>query len=363
MTDVLTTSILFDGRELRGPSRVVVRDGIIVEIAPWDGTPEHHLLCPGFVDLQMNGFDDVDCADGDEHALTRLDDMLAAVGTTSYLATLITDHLPALDRRIEILGAASMPGCIGIHLEGPFLGTATGAHPRGRIIDPDLQWLGNLPLNVRLVTLGVESDSSIPAIEVLRDRSVVVSIGHTRPGRQQWMAAVDAGATMVTHLFNAMSGIHHREFGVALAALSDDRLVAGLIADTHHVQPDAVALAFTVKPRGICLVSDSLAWRADWALRAGVAINGGVPVLADGTLAGSSTPLAECVRRAVTVCGVELSTALRAATSTPARIVGRSDIGTIAVGQSSDIVSLDSSLGVVNTWRRLQSPRGFQTDC
>jgi N-acetylglucosamine-6-phosphate deacetylase len=95
---------------------------------------------------------------------------------------------------------------------------------------------------------------------------------------------------MVTHLFNAMSGIHHRDFGMVLAALTDDRVLTGLIADMHHVNPEAVALAFSAKPTGVCLVSDSIAWRASWAVRAGVRLVGGVPTLGDGTLAGSATP-------------------------------------------------------------------------
>ena len=362
LTDAITAARFFDGTRMHGPSVITVSEGTVRSIAPFDGVPDHHLLVPGYVDLQMNGFDDVDCADADADNLARLDGMLAQAGTTSYLATLITDDLAAMSRRVERISGAGLEGCVGIHLEGPFIGSATGAHPRALVAEPDIGWLQSLPGTVRLVTVGIEHERSTDAIRALRARGVIASIGHTRPSREQWDAAVAAGAQMVTHLFNAMSGVHHREFGVALAALTDDRVVTGLIADTHHVQPAAVSVAFAVKPSGVCLVSDSIAWRAAWAQRAGVRVVNGVPTLGDGTLAGSATPLGECVRNAVTECGVELSTALRAATSVPARLLGRRDIGVIETGMSCDMVACDDSLRVVHTWRRLQSLRGFQTD-
>jgi N-acetylglucosamine-6-phosphate deacetylase len=362
MTEAITCARFFDGIEMHGPSLLMLSDGIVRSIEPFEGAPEHHLVCPGFVDLQMNGFDDVDCADHSVDNLRRLDTRLAGVGTTSYLATLITDELGAMSERVERIADAGLHGCAGVHLEGPFLGSAPGAHPRSRIIEPDVQWLQSLPSIVRLVTLGVESPGALDAIRSLRTRGTVVSLGHTRPTRDQWDSSVDAGARMVTHLFNAMSGIHHRDFGMVLAALTDDRVLTGLIADMHHVNPEAVALAFSAKPTGVCLVSDSIAWRASWAVRAGVRLVGGVPTLGDGTLAGSATPLAECVRNAVMACGVELSTALRSATSLPASIIDRNDIGHVRAGESCDVVACDRSLGVVQTWRRLQSPRGFQTD-
>jgi len=362
LTDAITAARFFDGNRMHGPSVITVSDGVVKGVAPFEGRPDHYLLAPGFVDLQMNGFDDVDCADSSTDNLRKLDGRLAEVGTTSYLATLITDELVTMSRRVERIEAAGLEGCLGVHLEGPFLGTATGAHPRSLVTEPDLGWLESLPETVRLVTVGIESKRSLEAIKVLRDKGVVVSIGHTRPTREQWEAALRAGAQMVTHVFNAMSGIHHREFGLALASLSNDSVVTGLIADTHHVQPEAVSLAFAVKPAGVCLVSDSVAWRAKWAESAGIRMVNGVPTLGDGTLAGSATPLGECVRNAVIECGVELSTALRSATSLPARLLGRSDVGVISTGTSCDMVACDTSLGVVRTWRRLQSPRGFQTD-
>lgn len=362
LTEVITSERFFDGHTLHGPSAITVVDGVIGTVEPFSGTPDHSLVHPGLVDLQMNGFDDIDCSDADPGRLMELDSRLASLGTTSYLATLITAELDVMSERINRLAHAGLDGCIGLHLEGPFLGSATGAHAASLVRAPDPGWLADLPDFVRLVTIGTEHPASVEAIRLLCSKGVVVSAGHTRPDREQWNDALTAGIRMVTHLFNAMSGIHHRDFGLALAALTDDRVVTGLIADMHHVQPEAVRLAFAVKPHGVCLVSDSVAWRARWAERAGIRIVNGVPALPDGTLAGCSTPLADCVRLAVTECGVELSTALRAATSTPSVLVGRRDLGVITVGRSCDMVATDASLRVVKTWRRLQSLRGFQTD-
>ena len=156
-----------------------------------------------------------------------------------------------------------------------------------------------------------------------------------------------------------MSGVHHRDDGVALSALTNDAVVGGLIADLVHVSPDAVSLAFKAKGRdSIALVSDSVAWNSEWAKRRGVILRDGSPRLPDGTLAGSSTPLAECVRRTIVGCGVSVSDALRAATSTPARVLGYPQIGTVAIGHSASLVCFDESLHVSQTHRRLVFQRG-----
>ena len=166
----------------------------------------------------------------------------------------------------------------------------------------------------------------------------------------------------MTHLYNAMSGVHHRQDGVALSALTDPRVTAGLIADMCHVSAPAVRLAFLAKPAEIALVSDSIAWNSQWANRMSVEVRDGAPRLPDGTLAGSSTSLAECVRRTVQMAGVDISVALRAATSTPARVVGRTDVGHLVTGRSCDIVAFDRDLHVCATWSRLVSSRGTTTD-
>lgn len=341
-----------------------MENGIVTAISDHDGECEHHLVSPGLVDLQVNGWDTIDCAVAESDELRSTEQVLARKGTTSWLATLITDDMTVMTDRIDRLSRHvwEPPGIVGIHLEGPFLGAAPGAHRKDRIVNADPEWITNLPTSVRLMTIGAEQPLTTSVVPLMTNKGIAVSIGHTRASRAEFDAAVDAGATMVTHLFNAMSGVHHRDHGIALSALTNSRVVAGLIADMHHVSPDAVRLAFAAKPTGIALVSDSIAWSSKWATRNAVSITDGVARLPDGTLAGSCTSLGECVRLAVEVAGVDLEAALRAATSTPARVLGRSDIGRIAVGEPSDIVAFDSDLHVTRTWLRLVSSRGNPTD-
>jgi N-acetylglucosamine-6-phosphate deacetylase len=360
----ITATNFFDGDSLRQSIRVTIASGIIVAIEPWDGPCDYHLVSPGLVDLQMNGWGSLSVAQLDKERISALDAELLSLGTTHWLATLVTDHLDTMNRRIAAIEASSerAPGCLGVHLEGPFLGSRHGAHDTRKVIAPDLGWLGDMPAVVRLVTLGAEHPDAPAAITTLRKRGVTVSLGHTAPSRVQWETAVRSGAGMVTHLFNAMSGVHHRDAAMALSALLDDRVMCGLISDMEHVSAEAVTLAFRAAGNRICLVSDSVAWSnpnlgaADTG-RAGVA-----PRLADGTLAGSATPLATCIRRAVQRCGVGLEDALRAATSNPASVLGLDGIGRSTEGAPAVLVAFDADLRVVNVVRGLQSVRGNSVD-
>ena len=355
---------LFDGDSMHGPTVVTVEHGVVTGIEPFEGEAEHQLITAGLVDLQVNGWDDVDVASADGPGIARLSELLAAEGTTHWLATVTTDSLPRLMDTVHRLGtvlSGGVHGPVGIHVEGPFLGGARGAHPREHVSEVDLDWLATLPDSVRIMTVGAEQELFGAAASVLRDKGTVVSVGHSRPTREDYEKAVAAGATMATHLFNAMSGVHHRDDSLALWVLTDDRVVAGLIADMVHVSAEAVTLAFLAKRGALCLVSDSVGWRAPWAGARGVSVRDGAPRLPDGTLAGSSTSLLGCVRNVVSRCGVDISTALRAATSVPARILGRDDIGVVRVGMPFSAVALDGTHHVSRVWRGLPWERDFTT--
>lgn len=366
MPDTLTTELFFDGDSLHGPTRIVVDGSVVVSIEPHDGDCAHHLVTPGLVDVQMNGWDEVDCSRADAGMLARMDSLLALRGTTTWLATLVTAPIDRLDASIaviaEAIDAGLVPGCAGIHLEGPFLGSAPGAHRPDWIIAPDTAWVERLPSCVRLVTVGAESPGSDALVAALVDRGITVSLGHTRPTHAQYAAMVDRGASMVTHLFNGMSGVHHRDDGLALEALMDDRVATGLVCDLVHVSSKAAALAFRAKRgRGVVLVSDSVAWNSEWAVARGVSVVDGAPRLPDGTLAGSSTELVEGLRRAVSTVGVDLQTALRAATSAPAETIGLDRIGRIRGGVACDILTFDRDLRLVPGGCRLVFPRGNES--
>lgn len=363
MSDIVTCQHFFDGEVMHNARQITIVDGVVTSIEPFDGVVEHHLVAPGFVDIQMNGFDQWDVARGTKEDLKALGLRLRDLGTTTWIGTITTAPLESLSRSIAKIDKAMdshlAPGCAGIHIEGPFLGGAPGAHNPAWIVPLDEEWISQLPPSVRLVTLAAEQKEAASAISRLRKMNVAVSVGHSRPNYEEWKKCRDAGAQLVTHLFNGMSGVHHRDDGLALFALNDQEVFAGLIGDLVHVSAHALSLAFSVKGNGrICLVSDTVGWSSQWALKRDIQILDGSPRLPDGTLAGSSTPLAECVRRVVGRAGVPLDMALRAATSSPADALGLSDVGRIAVGKPADLVALDDSLHVVRTWSRLVSLRG-----
>ena len=360
MSNEITCQQFFDGTDLHGPTRIVMaNDGLIESLSNHAGACEFPVVSPGFVDVQMNGFDNVYVATASTDDLLQLDQTLLDRGTTSWLGTIVTAPLEKMSQSLASLHQSFLSGHVqgfaGIHVEGPFLGAAPGAHPVQHIIACDLDWISRLVTSVRLVTVAPEQDDAIPAIRELRARNITVSLGHSRPTKTQFEDAVDAGASMVTHLFNGMSGVHHRDPGLAMWALTDGRISCGLIADGVHVQPDAIALAFKAAQSRICLVSDSVSWRTLTGPRTGVQIRNGAPRLADDTLAGSCTPLSECVQRVVRECGVSLESALSSATSIPADLAGLADVGRIRTGHKADLVALDSELSVLKAWRRLPS--------
>jgi N-acetylglucosamine-6-phosphate deacetylase len=345
---------------MHGPHRIVIdAHGTVLEITPFIGTADYFCISPGLVDLQMNGFGVVDVASASPDDLMCLDHELQVMGTTSWLGTITTAPLSQLSETIARLQVAydsrDVAGLIGVHIEGPFLGQSPGAHRVKNIIAADSEWISTLTSVVRIMTLAPEQDGVLEAISQLRTQGICVSIGHSQPSDEEYDSAISAGATMVTHLFNAMSGVHHRNVGLALRALTDDRVSVGLIADLVHVQPSALALAFRSKgEHNVCLVSDSVGWNSPAISPSGVVATNAVR-MPNGTLAGSCVPLAEGVRNVVHSCSVSLERALRAATSAPADVLSRDDLGRIKVGKPGDIVAFDASLTVVRTWVRLPS--------
>lgn len=332
-----------------GPAAVVVEDGVIQRLVPVDLAP-NRVLAPGFVDLQVNGFDDVDVAAVDPAGFRRIHDLLLATGVTTWCPTIVTAPLDTYTKRLDAIAGFDDPMIAGVHLEGPFLGGKPGAHPTALLRPLDFSWLAALPPVVRIVTIAPELDGAVDAVRLLVEKGIVVSLGHSAATLEQVTACVDVGARMVTHLFNGMPPLHHREPGVVGAALTDDRVVAGLIADLVHVHHTAINLAFRAKPGGIALVTDAVAWRGARIGRIEIVHDGTAPRLPDGTLAGSSLTMDAAIRNVVDIAGVSLEDALVAASSTPAALLGLDDRGAIEPGRRADIVALDPDLGVDAVW-------------
>ena len=333
---------------------VQLDQGVITAVRPADGPVPERILCPGFVDIQVNGHEDVDCATAEGAEWERIDSLLLAQGVTSWCPTLVSARLPSLDRAMERVAAGVerlRTAAIGIHLEGPFLGGAPGAHRREVLCDPDLDWLAALPALVRLVTLAPERNAALDAIRLLCGRGVVVSLGHSTATYDQALAAVDAGARLVTHLFNGMGPLHHREPGLPGAALSDPRLCASLIADGVHLHPAVLASAMAALGSRAVLVTDAVGWMARQHAGFPVSMSGEPPAprLPDGTLAGSGLTMDGALRTSVGA-GVALVDAVRAASATPARLISLTDRGAIAPGMRADLVALSPTLEVEQVW-------------
>jgi N-acetylglucosamine-6-phosphate deacetylase len=360
------------GTGVLAPGYLTVSGGLITGVSEGlpPGRPDLELrtgvLVPGLVDLQVNGYYGVDLADCDPEGWSLVARRLPETGTTAFLPTFITapvTRLAAALRSAQKIAAAATAGAhvLGVHLEGPFLSPArAGAHRRDWMVPPspgevaELLDAGNGVL--RLMTLAPETDGALAAVTALVAAGVVVSIGHSDATAGQVAAAADAGARMVTHLFNAQRGLHHREPGVVGQALTDHRLTSGLIVDLRHVSGAACAIAFAAAPGRICLVTDAAASAGmppGRYLLGGqpteLPPDGGAPVRPDGTLAGSALRMDRAVANAVAV-GLGLAGAVAAATRIPADLIGRPDLGRLAPGAPADLAWLGDDLWTRGTW-------------
>jgi N-acetylglucosamine-6-phosphate deacetylase len=309
------------------------------------------VIAPGFIDLQVNGHGRTDVATADGSAWDELDAVLLSQGVTAWCPTVISAPPAAYGDVLARINAAAQrpprrprPTIVGVHLEGPFIGGAVGAHPTATPVD--LAWLAGLPPLVRIVTLAPEVPGALEAIATLVSAGKVVALGHSTATYEEAETAVAGGARMVTHVFNAMTPFHHRAPGLAGAALTDDRLTVSVIADGVHLSAAVVALVFRAKPRGgVVLITDAVAWRAPAARDRGIRVRDGAPSLPDGTLAGTALTMDAAVRNAVGA-GIALDDALVAASAAPAAVAGLHGRGRLSAGSSADVVVLTDDLEV-----------------
>jgi len=283
-------------------------------------------------------------------------------GTTTMLASLVTAGLDAMQRSTAALAELVQDGLIaGVHLEGPFLAAARcGAHDARLLRPPDRDAMDALLAagrdTVRMVTLAPELDGGLDAVARLAEHGVIAAVGHTDASYAVTRRAIAAGATVGTHLFNGMRGLHHREPGPVLALLEDERVTVELINDGVHVHPAAVAWVLrTVGPERVALVTDAMAAAGvgdgDYTLGGRpVVVRDGVARLASdssvSSVAGSTLTLDAALRGAVRA-GAAVPDVARALATTPARVLGLDrELGAIAPGLAADLVILDEDLTV-----------------
>ena len=373
-TRALTGAPIFDGETWHADKALLVSGGAVTGIVAPADIPENAeritlsggMIVPGFVDLQVNGAGGV--LFNEDRSVEGLEKLCAAnfrFGTTALLPTLVTDTRDitrqALDAGIAA-HAAGVPGFIGLHMEGPHLSVPRkGAHNPAyiRAMEEDdlaalLDARGKMP--ALLSTVGVESVSP-EQISRLAAGGITVSIGHSDTGFDKAAEAFAAGASMVTHLFNAMSQMGNREPVLVGAALAHG-VWAGLIADGIHVHPQSIGVALRAKegPGRVFLVTDAMSpmgtdmdsftlngreiVRANGALR-----------LADGTLAGADLTMIDAVRYMAGTMGLPIEEALRMAALYPAQAIGLADrLGHLGVGAEASLVHLSDDLAVQSVW-------------
>lgn len=352
MPSLSADRVLWPDGTLR-PGELHWQDDRITELVPCAPPGGGTVVAPGFIDLQVNGIDDVDVTEATGADWDILAERLRAQGVTAWCPTLVTmapdRYGPALQRIAEAMAGRrrGQPEILGVHMEGPFLGGAPGAHPRQHLRPIDQAMIAALPSIVRMMTIGPELDGSAMAVQSMVQRGISVSLGHTTASPHQVSLAADAGATLVTHLFNAMGGLHHRNPGAAAAALLDDRLWVCIIADGTHVAPTMLNLAARLAGRRLVLVTDAIAWRTT-TLAGQISLVDGVPRLDDGTLAGTVLTMDRAVR-VCTDAGISLVDALHAASTNPAAALGLADRGSLRAGMRADLVVLDDTLRVQRT--------------
>jgi N-acetylglucosamine-6-phosphate deacetylase len=317
------------------------------------------IAAPGFVDMQVNGFAGIDFAAAQPADYGEVGSALAATGVVAYQPTLIT--LPETGAVTALRSMAAHrpdrpgPRIIGMHLEGPFLSPLrAGAHDPASIIDPDLALAGRLLAAgpVTMMTLAPERPGALDLIDFLTAQGVVVSCGHSDATAPEAHAAFDRGATAVTHLFGAQRPVHHRDPGIAVAALTRGEVTVSIILDGFHLDPDIVRLALA-SPARVALITDAIAaaGQPDGTYPLGdrsVIVEAGSARLEDRTLAGSVLSMDAAVRNLIDI-GADLTEAVGAATAIPAAVVGRDDLGRLTVGATADIVVLTDDLEVQRT--------------
>jgi N-acetylglucosamine-6-phosphate deacetylase len=322
------------------------------------------MLLPGFIDVQVNGGGGVLFnSRQDVPTLATIAAAHARFGTTGMLPTLISDCSEVTDAGIRAVDGAivaGVPGILGIHHEGPYLSKARrGIHPASRLVRPGnraVQRLTALKSGKTLVTLAPEMTGT-GFVRDLVGSGALVSLGHTEASAAEIEAALEAGATGFTHLFNAMPPLSNRNPGPVGAALSDRKAWCGMIVDGFHVDPLVLRIALACRPLDrFMLVTDAMALVGDgdgqFAFNAEtITVKDGCARNPDGVLAGSALDMASAVRNAISQLGLPLPRAVAMASSAPASFLGlETEMGMLAPGFRASMVVADPALGIHQTW-------------
>ncbi|MEU9170832.1 N-acetylglucosamine-6-phosphate deacetylase [Streptomyces sp. NPDC048420] len=361
-TVVLPTGTVKNGRVIVDGTRIA--DSAPENTQAIDATG--HWLVPGFIDLHNHGGGGASFTSGTPEEILKGIRTHRTHGTTTLVASTVTGDMDFLAQRAGLLSELAEQGDIaGIHFEGPFISPCRkGAHSEELLRDPDPADVRKLVDaargQARMVTLATELPGGIDSVRLLAEHGVIAAIGHTDATYEQTVEAIDAGATVATHLFNAMPPLGHRDPGPIAALLEDERITVELINDGTHLHPAALQLAFHHARSGrVAFITDAMdaAGFGDGRYMLGpleVEVSEGVARLVEGgSIAGSTLTLDRAFKRAVTVDKLPVEDVVAAISANPARLLGMSDrIGSLEPGKDADLVLLDHQFDLKGVMRR-----------
>ncbi|MBC2907923.1 N-acetylglucosamine-6-phosphate deacetylase [Streptomyces cupreus] len=367
--------MVLKGAHVVMPTRVIDKGQVVIEGDRITASAQenaqvidvaNHWLVPGFVDIHNHGGGGASFTSGTVDEVLRGIDTHRRHGTTTLVASTVTGDMDFLAQRAGLLSELAEQGDLaGIHFEGPFISPCRkGAHSEELLRDPDPAEVRKLIDAARgkakMVTLATELPGGIDSVRLLAEHGVIAAIGHTDATYEQTVEAIDAGATVATHLFNAMPALGHRAPGPIAALLEDDRITVELINDGTHLHPASLQLAFHhAGADRVAFITDAMdaAGFGDGRYMLGpleVEVADGVARLVEGgSIAGSTLTLDRAFKRAVTIDRLPVEDAVTALSANPARLLGMADtIGSLEPGKYADLVLLDSSFDVKGVMRR-----------
>lgn len=364
--------VLEDGSIIKGD--LLIENGRIKKIGKVDEEglielDDDKIIIPGFIDEHIHGAAGSDAMDGTKEDLAKIAGALASEGTTAFCATTMTQSMENIDKALSAVkdymcdNPESGARILGVHLEGPFISVKhVGAQPIEFVAKPLVETFkhyeevsGN---NIKLITMAVEVEGALELVKYLKSRNIVASIGHTDATYEDCKKAVEAGASNITHTYNAQKGLHHREVGTVGAAMLFDELNCEAICDGIHLSAPAIKLLWKNKPHDkFTLITDAMRAKhmPDGKSELGgqvVIVKNGEARLENGTLAGSVLKMNVAVKNVMKFLDLPLSDVVRYASENPARNLGVFDeMGSIKVGKLANLVVVDKDVNVFETIR------------
>ena len=354
----LTNGIIYTSTAILKHSTVLISGNRINQIIHNTAIPQGYEIvdlqganvCPGFIDLQIYGWkNQLFSAELTNESLANIEESLLREGTTSFYITLATNEITVFKKAIDIYNNHTKRNVLGLHLEGPFLNPAKrGAHPEDLIFTPSIEVVEDLLHKaddaVKMITIAPELMSD-EVITCILDKEILLSVGHSAASFAEANASFEKGIKAVTHLWNAMSPLHHREGGLPAAVSNHQSVCASIIVDGIHVDYEVVKLSKALLGKRLFLITDAVA-----ACEKGIyqhIFNGDHYVLPDRTLSGSALTLLKAIQNCVTHVGIALDEAIRMATLYPAALIGRVDLGHIVVGAKANLVIFDNEYQIL----------------